>query len=105
MTEEPAPGEPVVFLPSQRVQRGDQELILELRRDPEGRVGVLAFSSLDLLVAGCGEFQPWVAVPAGTVQSLAEDAGAEVVMLDVALAPDQRHTEDELVAPNVEARP
>ena len=51
---------------------------------------MLAYSALDFLVAGCGEAQPWVAVPTERVTELQRLSGAETVLWDVALLPDQR---------------
>lgn len=55
--------EPVIFMLCQGTSLRDPEHILEMRRDRQGRIGPVAFSSLEHLVEGCGEFQPWVAIP------------------------------------------
>jgi hypothetical protein len=89
--------DPPFFVLCQQTSLRDAEHILELRRDPQGRLSVVVFSSLDLLVEGCGEFQPWVAIPASRLETVVEEVGAEVILLDVLLGSEQRHTEDELV--------
>lgn len=81
----------VVYVPSQRLRRGDTEATLELRNTEDGRVAMLAFSSLERLVAGCGEAQPWVAVPADRVENLQELSGADVTLWDVAVPAEVRH--------------
>lgn len=84
-----------VFVPSRRLQRGDTEATLELRRTEDGQLAILAYSSLELLVDGCGEGQPWVAVPRERVAGLLSLSAADVVLWDVALSQEQRHPTDE----------
>jgi hypothetical protein len=79
------------YIPSRPLRAGDAEAILELRRTEEGQLAVLAYSSLALLVAGCGEEQPWVAVPRDRVTELCRLTGADAVLWDVGLEPAQRH--------------
>lgn len=79
------------FVPSQRASLSDGEVTLELRQTEEGLLAMLAFSSLELLVSGCGHAQPWVAVPMERVEELQRQCGAEVVLWDVAIPPDLRH--------------
>jgi hypothetical protein len=83
-------GEPVAYVPSRRGSLRDEQVTLELRHTVDGRVALLAYSALDLLVTGCGESQPWVAVPAERIDELRRLSGAETVLWDVALLPDQR---------------
>lgn len=83
------------FVPSRRVRRGDAEATLELRRTEDGQLAMLAYSSLELLVDGCGEGQPWVAVPRERVAGLLSLSEADVVLWDVALSPELRHPTDE----------
>ncbi|MCA1675231.1 MAG: hypothetical protein LC799_24575 [Actinobacteria bacterium] len=83
-------GEPVAYVPSQRGSLSDEQVTLELRHTVDGRLVMLAYTSLDFLVAGCGEAQPWVAAPAERVSELQRLSGAETVLWDVALFPDQR---------------
>lgn len=84
----------LAYVPSQRLRPEDVEATLELRRTVDGALAVLAFSSLDLLVAGCGASQPWVAVPMDRVEDLVGLAGADEVLWDVELTPAQRHALD-----------
>ncbi len=92
-SEQPQPDD-VVFVASQRFRRGDPEATLELRHTEDGRLAVLAFSSLERLVEGCGEAQPWIAFPHEHLDELVRVSGADVVLWDVALAPEQRHSMD-----------
>lgn len=82
------------FVPSQRRYPGEEEVTLELRRTEEGQLAVLAFSSLGVLVAGCGEAQPWVAVPTERLDDLVRLSGADVVLWNVGLDEEQRHDEE-----------
>lgn len=80
----------LAFVPSERANRGDTEVTLEFRRTNDDRLAVLAYTSLDALVAGCGERQPWVSMPVTSVQEVVERSGADVVLWDPALPPEQR---------------
>lgn len=83
------------FIPSQRARLGDTEVTLELRRTEDDQLAMLAFSSLESLVAGCGEAQPWVAVPLERVDELMRLSGADVVLWDAALPRAFRHPASE----------
>ena len=63
-----------------------------MRQAPDEPMTALAFTSRDRLVAGCGDHQPWVAVPADSVLAQFEHAGVSRVIIDGLLAPEQRWT-------------
>lgn len=86
-------GEPaeLVYVPCERVLRGDTEVTVELRRLEDGRTVVVAFTSLESLVENCGDLQPWASLPSDKVQEIQEHSGAEVVLWDVALPAEQRN--------------
>ena len=88
-------GSAVAYVPSQRLRPGDTEATLELRNTEDGRVAMLAYSTLERLVEGCGESQPWVAVPMDRVQNLQELSGADVTLWDVPVPDEVRHTPGE----------
>ncbi|HEX5495963.1 MAG TPA: SAV_915 family protein [Mycobacteriales bacterium] len=79
VTESP----PTVFVPSRRMSAGDREVSLELRSLADGRTAMLAYSSLDRLVTGCGEAQPWVSIRADRLGELREHF--DLVLVDVDL--------------------
>lgn len=81
----------VAYVPSKRLRPGDAEATLELRNTEDGLVAMLAFSSLEQLVAGCGEAQPWVAIPTERVDNLRQLSGADVTLWDVSVPPEARH--------------
>lgn len=82
--------EEVVYLPSERVQRGDQEATVELRRLEDGRLVVLAYTSLEALVEGCGERQPWLSVRSPYLEQIVADSWASEVLWNAVLPDDQR---------------
>lgn len=81
-----------VYLLCQRVGPHDREARVELRQDHEGRLAMLAYSSLEELVRSCGEAQPWIAVPIDRVSGVQQDTGAELVFWDTELPVEFRHT-------------
>jgi hypothetical protein len=90
----PDPVAPIAYIPSARFRPGDASLRFEVRSLADGRTALLVYSSLELLVAGCGQAQPWVAVrptdPDG-LEGLARRCGADVALWDVNVPADGRH--------------
>lgn len=80
----------LVYLPSERMLKHDSEATVELRQLEDGRLAVLAYSSLDALVGNCGELQPWVSLPSDKVAEIQQQSGADLVIWDAALPEDQR---------------
>ncbi len=80
----------LVYLPSERAQRGDAEVTVEFRRIDDGRLVVLAYTSLDALVDGCGDRQPWVSLPAESIGEIVQASGADEVLWNQALPAEQR---------------
>ena len=62
---------------------------LELRRLPDGRLALPAYTSLEQLVSGCGPHQPWGAVDDDGLREVRRATGCDVVLLDAKLPPDQ----------------
>ncbi|MEV6232886.1 SAV_915 family protein [Saccharopolyspora shandongensis] len=81
-----------VYLSTERVNKDDKDVTLELRDTADGHRALLAFTSLKQLVAGCGDGQPWVAVQGGQVEEIKSRSGADVVLWDAALPPEERRT-------------
>lgn len=81
---------PMVYLPSQRVAEGDDEVQLELRRLVDGRLAVVAYTTRERLIQGCGESQPWVLLPTRVLEEYRERLGIEAVVLDAELPPELR---------------
>jgi hypothetical protein len=87
-------GEPA-YIASRRLRSPHDEVVLELRESDAGVLSVLAFTSLEALVQCCGNAQPWVAVPMELIDQLVRRSGAEGVLWDAALAPEQQHGAEE----------
>ncbi|MGH3391092.1 MAG: SAV_915 family protein [Actinomadura sp.] len=88
------PGE-LVYVPAQRFSPGTDELSPETRHLDDGRQALLIYSTLELLMAGCGKAQPWVAIRlAGpdALARLARLARADVVLRDVEVPAEVRRT-------------
>lgn len=65
----------------------DVQLMLRNVTDDAGEehLVLLAFSTVDALVDGMGEAQPWAAVPAAALGPALEGSGAETVLIDPVL--------------------
>ncbi|WP_146239985.1 SAV_915 family protein [Prauserella flavalba] len=87
---ESAPEGDAVYLPSERVQQGDAEATVELRRLEDGRLVVLAYTSLQALVEGCGERQPWLSVRGEYLEQIVTGSGAAEVLWNAVLPDEQR---------------
>lgn len=94
---------PVVFLPcASPVGPEDSDVELESYETEDG-TALLVFSSLDALVEGCGEEQPWITVPLtslGDVHRLCAGAAGESELLwDAVLPTSLRHPRQPLDQP------
>ncbi|RZS41129.1 hypothetical protein EV193_103448 [Herbihabitans rhizosphaerae] len=82
-----------IYVPTERrYENAEDEVVLELRPLDDGRVAMLIFTSLDQLVHGCGENQPWVAVQANTLPTMQVYTEADLVMVDAELPHELRRT-------------
>ncbi|WP_019855389.1 SAV_915 family protein [Actinopolyspora mortivallis] len=86
---------PQAYLPSKRVLKEDTEVTFDLRGLADGRLAVLAYSSLDSLVACCGELQPWASLPKDRVEEVRRRSGADLVIWDAQLPEEQRNDGEE----------
>lgn len=76
--------QPVLYVPCEPRDPGDPQVrVLAAQPSPDCTV-LLVWSSLDLLVAACGEHQPWVSVPLGEAAALRGQLEAVAVVLDPA---------------------
>jgi hypothetical protein len=90
-----APAAEVVCVPAQPFSPDADAVLPQVGHLDDGRTALLVYSSLRLLVAGCGKSQPWVAVrleSADALNELARLAGADVILRDVDLPTEARHT-------------
>jgi len=76
----------VLYIPTAAPMRGD-DVTFALRRLADGRHAMLVFTSLDRLVEGCGDAQPWVSIRAEAVREFQYVADADTVIWDPVLDP------------------
>ncbi|MEU6131119.1 SAV_915 family protein [Saccharopolyspora sp. NPDC047091] len=81
------------FLPAERITDRNQPVTLELRALTDGTTAMLAFTTLEALVTGCGEAQPWIAVEETSVPDLQRRCGAGQILWDVSVPTEQRRDE------------
>jgi hypothetical protein len=84
------------FVPTRQILGQDEQIRPELRRTADGRLALPAYTSLDRLLACCGDHQSWVLVPTDWFERIREECGVEVIALNVALPVEwrQRKTEE-----------
>lgn len=80
-----------VFVPVAEADLDAEQTRLELRRSAEGEVVALVYSSLDSMIHCCGDYQPWLLIPAQRVMELQREFGVDRIVLDLCLTEDQRH--------------
>lgn len=81
-----------IYILCDRVGAQDREAQIELHEDGNGRLVMLAYSSLEELVGCCGEAQPWISVQLPDVGRVQGDCGADAVLWDISLSQDVRRT-------------
>lgn len=79
----------VLYLPTATPARGE-ELAFVLRDLEDGRRALLVYSSLERLVAGCGDEQPWISIRAEALPEFESLAEPDVLLWDAVLAPEIR---------------
>jgi hypothetical protein len=81
--EQSLPEGQILVVPAHPRREGDAVtgLAIETRLLAGGERVAMAFTSTDKLVAALGEYQPWVAVPAGKIKDLLANTGL-IVLLD-----------------------
>lgn len=83
---------PVVYLPTgSHDGRHTLQTDVELRRTPDGRLALLAYTAVDRLVECCGEHQPWMLVQTSDLQALHESQPYDVILVDAEIPEDLRH--------------
>ncbi|KAA9152403.1 hypothetical protein FPZ12_036950 [Amycolatopsis acidicola] len=79
----------VLYLPTATPVHGE-ELAFVLRDLEGGQRALLVYSSLEQLVAGCGDEQPWVGIRAEALPEFETLTEPDVVLWDAVLAPEIR---------------
>jgi hypothetical protein len=67
--------------------------MFELRRTKSDQLALMAYSSLNALVEGCGTGQPWTRIQSVDIPWLARTVGFDVILFDLALPPELRRPE------------
>jgi len=81
---------PMLYLPCDGFRSGGDELSVDFRCMRDGRLALLAYTALDRLVNCCGQDQPWVVVPASTLDELDLHQPYDVILLDVEIPTELR---------------
>ncbi|MDW5330731.1 SAV_915 family protein [Plantactinospora sp. KLBMP9567] len=80
----------MVYVLCAPVRRGDNQLTVDLRQTREGKLALLAYSTLDRLVDCCGPEQPWTLIPTADLEKIRLDTGFEIVLLDLEIPEEHR---------------
>lgn len=86
-----ATGEPLVYIPSRPYRSGDDNAHLELQPLGKGRLALLAYSSRQSLLDGCGAEQHYVRLPVAMLPEAMRQCGADRVLIDTPLPDHLRH--------------
>ncbi|MFC4082488.1 SAV_915 family protein [Amycolatopsis samaneae] len=81
-----------LYLPTSETPKDHSGASIELRRTPDGRTALVAFTSLDQLVSCCGEHQPWARVATEDLPAIHRARPYDVIVLDSPLPEGLRHT-------------
>jgi len=76
---------PKVWVPIQTPGEGATEVVLDLRETARNGLALVAFSSAETLVAGCGPGQPFVVVQAADLDRLRKVVGFACIVFDTGL--------------------
>ena len=83
-----------MFVPSRPVLGPSEHVHPELRRTEDGRLALLAYTSLAALVAGCGRHQSWVLVPADWFERMRIECRFDTIAINATLPAQWRHEEE-----------
>lgn len=81
-TENRPPVPPVLYLPLRRGSDPARPEV-EIRRAPDGRGVLLAYTALDRLLDLCGPNQQWVLAQTAKLGEIKESQGYDAIVLDV----------------------
>lgn len=82
-----------IWAASRSPHLGDSELLFELRETRSGQLGLMVYSSKEVLVQACGTGQSWTKLRAADIPWLAKTVGFNAVLFDLALPVELRHPE------------
>lgn len=84
-----------LYVPARQVMGPGEQVFAELRRLTDGRLALLAYTSLPALVEACGEHQWWVSFPADWLARVTEDLAFDTVAMNMPLPPEVRTKPEE----------
>jgi type III secretion system (T3SS) SseB-like protein len=84
-----------LFVPARRPIGPAEQVYARMQRLRDGRLAMLAYTSLPALVDACGEHQTWVSFPAAWLSRLADDHTFDTVAINLPVPPRARITPDE----------
>jgi hypothetical protein len=79
-----------LYVPARQALGPAEQVHAQLRRLTDGRLALLAYTSLPALVEACGEQQSWVSFPADWLRRMEQDGGFDTVVLNMPLPPALR---------------
>jgi hypothetical protein len=80
-----------VYVPVAEADLDSDETRFEWRRAADGELVAPVYSSLASLIHCCGDYQPWLLLPAQRLMALQREFGIDRIVLDLPLAEDERH--------------
>lgn len=82
-------------MPSAPVQADDAYAQIELRPTEQGKLALLCYESLELLLAACGPQQAWISVRREHVDDVMQYTDADVVLWNASLPEEVRKNDEE----------
>jgi hypothetical protein len=87
---------PALYLPTGPAAKESADTAsanIELRRTPDGRTALVAFTALDRLIDCCGKQQPWILVNTEHLPKIHAARPYDLIVLDSPLPAELRHPE------------
>jgi hypothetical protein len=91
VTSDHVTGEPFVYVASRPFRRGDSDAQIELQPLTNGHRALLAYTSQQSLLDGCGPEQHFVRFHSSQLQEVMHQCGADRVLIDTTLPDYLRH--------------
>ncbi|MGH4026882.1 MAG: SAV_915 family protein [Pseudonocardiaceae bacterium] len=80
-----------VYMPVTSADPDGDEVRFELRQAADGEVLAPVYSSLATMIHCCGDYQPWLLLPAQRLLELQRAFDVDRIVLDLSLPPGERH--------------
>jgi hypothetical protein len=79
-----------LYVPARQAMGPGEQVFAQLRRLTDGRLALLAYTSLPALVEACGEQQSWVSFPADSLPKMTAGLGFDTVAVNMPLPQELR---------------